>query len=370
MMGMRSRGGPARRLRSRRPSHWPRARRRLRSRSRARTTRRRRARRSRRRAPWPGAEGECRVSFEQRELALRGAGREPGRRARSTCSPPTASLGDVHDRPQGEGPAALLVAGQGRKACSSRAIPRGAAIAVSDGAGRGARRRLLGRGRSRGSTSKLRRGSRRPTSRRPAPRRRRASRSARTAARGSRSRSRACRAATTGCSWTAPSVARSRSGALGRGQMEWESDDGGGPTWTSIPAGKLIDVADATGCVHGGLAGSIPGVTTSARSPRTRRRSWRRRPPARGAAAPELRSATTAAATSPSRSRTCRSAPTTSSSAASCAARFRSLDVGGQNRGEIEFTSEPGEVRRAVPRLRARRRRRSRSSRATRSSSR
>jgi hypothetical protein len=53
-------------------------------------------------------------------------------------------------------------------------------------------------------------------------------------------------------------------GALGRGQMEWESDDSGG-NLDFDPRGKLIDVAGPDGVwFSGGLEGSIPGVNQCA----------------------------------------------------------------------------------------------------------
>jgi hypothetical protein len=53
-------------------------------------------------------------------------------------------------------------------------------------------------------------------------------------------------------------------GTLGRGQMEWESDDSGG-NLDFDPRGKLIDVAGPDGVwFSGGLEGAIPGVNQCA----------------------------------------------------------------------------------------------------------
>jgi hypothetical protein len=132
-------------------------------------------------------------------------------------------------------------------------------------------------------------------------------------------------------------------GPLGRGETEWGDDDGG-PPLDFDPRGKVIDVATGAGVLFSGsLAGSIPGVTTCPFS--------------------ETETALVAAAAAGAGSghtklrirEDCRRDFSVEIEDVPLGAydllvggtlrgQIQVVDVAGQNKGELEFTSEPGEV--------------------------
>ena len=236
--------------------------------------------------------------------------------------------------------------------------PRGGTVRVDDGAQDVLTGVCSGEGESAGSTSKLRARLAPTDSRAGGLRGEGELRDSQGRAQaGSRWRSRASRPATTRSSSTASSAARSRSGSLGRGQIEF-GDDNGGPPLDFDPRGKVIDVASsARACSSAGrLDGTIPGVNQCTFS---ETETALVAAPAAGGGQREHEAADPrglpARLLGGDRGRA-RRRPTTSSWAACCAATIEVADVGGGRlKGELEFTSEPGE-RRAVPRLRAGRR--------------
>jgi hypothetical protein len=138
-------------------------------------------------------------------------------------------------------------------------------------------------------------------------------------------------------------------GPLGRGQTEWGDDDGG-PALDFDPRGEVIDVATGAGILFtGSLAGSIPGVTTCSFS---EDETALVAAPAAGAGSGHTKL----------RVRDdCRRDFSVEIEDVPLGAydlfvggvlrgQIQVVDVAGQNKGELEFTNEPGEVDEAVHR--------------------
>ena len=132
-------------------------------------------------------------------------------------------------------------------------------------------------------------------------------------------------------------------GSLGRGQLEW-GDDNGGPPLDFDPRGKLIDVAGTDGILFSGsLDGAIPGVNQCTFSETV---------------TPLVPAPAAGAGSGDTKLRIrddCRRDFSVEIEDVPVGAydllvggvsrgTLQVTDVGGQNKGELEFTSEPGEV--------------------------
>ena len=132
-------------------------------------------------------------------------------------------------------------------------------------------------------------------------------------------------------------------GSLGRGQLEWGDDDGG-PPLDFDPRGKLIDVAGSAGILFSGsLDGAIPGVNQCTFSETV---TALVAAPAAGAGSGDTKLRTR---------EDCRRDFSVEIEDVPAGAyelfvggvsrgTLQVADVGGQLKGELEFTSEPGEV--------------------------
>jgi len=132
-------------------------------------------------------------------------------------------------------------------------------------------------------------------------------------------------------------------GSLGRGQLEWGDDDGG-PPLDFDPRGKLIDVAGSAGILFSGsLDGAIPGVNQCTFSETV---------------TPLVAAPAAGAGSGDTKLRIrddCRRDFSVEIEDVPLGAyelfvggvsrgTIQVADVGGQNKGELEFTTEPGEV--------------------------